>query len=103
PPSVPSALAWLCAHSRGGCVAPRAGFAAPCPGLTGACLSTLWAYGQTDIALGWLDWLLSLERRDGSFPDAGLVHPSLFNTAQVARGLAALADSSREAEAALAR
>lgn len=89
PPLVETALQWLLNHATRRGLAPTAGGAA-CPGLTAAAIPTMWSLGCDDAALDWMDRLVKLQRSDGSLPDAGLAHPSPFNTAQAARAFASL-------------
>lgn len=103
PAAAAAALAWLVRHGRGGGVAPSTGHVAPCPGLTAACLQTLCQYGQIDTARQWAAWLIGLQRTDGAFPDAGLLHASLFNTGRAIAGLMTLVDVVPEAAAAIER
>lgn len=94
PPAAEAALGWLLDQGRAGRIAPSGGSSAPCPGLTAACVETLAAYGEREAALAWAQWLMGLQRPDGSLPDAGLAHASLMNTALGARGFAAVAEQS---------
>jgi malonyl-CoA O-methyltransferase len=89
PPLVESALNWLLTHATSRGLAPTVGGAA-CPGLTAAAIPTAWSLGCDDVAVQWLRRLVQLQRADGSLPDAGLRHPSPFNTAQAARTFALL-------------
>lgn len=92
PPAVPAAMQWLSARGRNGGLAPTAHDPLICPGLTAATLSTLMIYERVELAREWSQWLLAAQLANGAFPDAGLQHASLFNTAQAIQGLAPLAD-----------
>jgi len=102
-PAVPAALAWLAHHGRQRGLSPATGDNHPCPGLTGAGLETLAGYGQIDLARAWTAWLLSVQLADGAFPDAGLRHASLINTARVLRGFVVGSDEFPECHAAARR
>jgi len=91
-PAVPAAMAWLAHHGRKGGLSPASGDDQPCPGLTGAGLETMAPYGQIELARAWAEWLLSVQLEDGAFPDAGLRHTSIINTARVLRGFEVWAD-----------
>jgi len=108
PPAAESALRWLRnLAADGDGIAPTSGTSAVCPGLSAAAVQTLFNFGETDLALRFARRLIALQKRDGSVPDAGLLHGSLFNTAQAVRGWTAIleadAASLPEAEAALRR
>ena len=94
------ALRWLreCAGRDMG-LSPTCGTTAVCPGLTAAAIPTLWNFGESDQALAYARSLLALQRRDGSLLDAGLLHVSLFNTAQTIRAWRTLIDDGALAEA----
>lgn len=102
-PAVPAAMIWLAAHGRQGALSPSQRDPLPCPGLTAAALSTVMIYGQLELAREWSQWLLTVQLPTGAFPDAGLQHASLFNTAQAIQGLAPLADELPAAHAAIER
>jgi malonyl-CoA O-methyltransferase len=61
-----------------------------CPGLTAAILPTALTFGQIDLVHRLSTWLLSMQRPDGSFPQAGTDAASLFNTAQAVAALVEL-------------
>ena len=103
PPLVEAALDWLRAAAVSDGLAPTRGGAVPCPGLTAATIPTLWSLGETELPLRWAARLIRLQNSDGSLPDAGLLHPSLFNTAQAAKAFALLDDAGALPEAARAR
>lgn len=92
-------------HGKGGscaCWTPVLGWSAPYPETTGYLIPTLISYGEqyghnqslvTARALG--DWLLSIQHVDGywyggTHPAASNAAPSVFNTAQILKGLMAL-------------
>lgn len=92
--SATKALSWLeeCA-TRGNGLAPTCGSTAVCPGLTAAAIPTLLNFGRTETALSFAYRLLAIQARDGSVPDAGLLHTSIFNTAQTVRAWRTLLDA----------
>jgi len=92
-----------CANDDG--LTPTCGRSAVCPGLTAATVSTAWSLGAPEQALRWARRLLAWQKADGSLPDAGLLHSSLFNTAQAVKAWAFLLDQEclSEAEPALRR
>lgn len=102
PPLAESALEWLLQHAAADGLSPTFG-GAVCPGLTAATIPTLCGLGVDGVALRWARRLLRLQRPDGALPDAGLLHPSLFNTAQAARAFAELESIGALPEAASAR
>ncbi|HQU41511.1 MAG TPA: methyltransferase domain-containing protein [Pirellulales bacterium] len=81
---------WLNRQPRSVGLAMRCG-APPCPGLTAALLPTLLEFGQFELLDAWLKWLLSAQRSDGSFTQAGTNDGSLFNTAEALVALTELA------------
>lgn len=74
-----------------------------CPALTGATLSTLWAFGQRSEAARLLEKLIHLQRPDGGFAPAGQAASSLLTTAHAATGLASLAGELSASQSALQR
>ena len=102
-PAVPAAFAWLEQHAATGGLTPTPDDPRACPGLSGAVLTTLAAYGQFDFARRLGNWLLSKQLADGAFPDAGLKNASLLNTAQAIQGLLALGDELPQSHAAIER
>lgn len=108
PPAAESALRWLrTLAADGDGIAPTSGTSAVCPGLSAAAVPTLFNFGETELALRFARRLIALQKRDGSVPDAGLLHGSLFNTAQAVRAWTAILDADPaampEAEASLRR
>jgi malonyl-CoA O-methyltransferase len=105
PPAAESAWRRLlhCATDEG--LTPTCGRSAVCPGLTAATVSTAWLLGAPEQALRWGRRLMAWQKPDGSLPDAGLLHSSLFNTAQAIKAWAFLIDREQltEAEPALRR
>jgi len=99
PPAAESAWRRLlhCATDDG--LTPTCGRSAVCPGLTAATVSTVWLLGAPEQALRWGRRLTAWQKPDGSLPDAGLLHSSLFNTAQAIKAWAFLLDHERLAEA----
>lgn len=93
PPAVEAAWRRLTACLGDEGVSPTCGTSAVCPGLTAAVVPTLWQYGDREPAMRYARKLLAWQKRDGSLPDAGLLHASLFNTAQAARSWAKLLDA----------
>ncbi|HVA45962.1 MAG TPA: methyltransferase domain-containing protein [Pirellulales bacterium] len=90
PTPVESAVNWLNQQSRSVGLAVRCG-APPCPGLTAALLPTLLEFGQLELLEDWLGWLLSAQRSDGSFTQAGMDVGSFLNTAEALVALTELA------------
>ncbi|MCE9605805.1 MAG: class I SAM-dependent methyltransferase [Planctomycetia bacterium] len=108
PPAAESALRWLRdLAGDGDGISPTCGSSAICPGLSAAAVATFFSFGETELAIRFARRLIVLQKRDGSLPDAGLLHGSLFNTAQAARAWGALLDAEPtalpEAQAALRR
>lgn len=105
PPAAEAAWQRLLACVGDEGLAPTCGNSAICPGLTAAVIPTLWQFGATDFAVRYARRLIAWQKRDGSLPDAGLLHSSLFNTAQAVRGWSLLLDRGMlpEAEPALRR
>jgi malonyl-CoA O-methyltransferase len=105
PPAAESAWRRLlhCATDDG--LTPTCGRSAVCPGLTAATVATVWSLGAPEQALRWGRRLMAWQKADGSLPDAGLLHSSLFNTAQAIKAWAFLLDREQltEAEPALRR
>ena len=108
PPAAEAALTWLrdlAGDAEG--IAPTCGSSAICPGLSAAAVGTFFNFGETELAVRFARRLITLQKRDGSLPDAGLLHGSLFNTAQAARAWTLLIEADPhllpEAEAALRR
>lgn len=94
PPAAESSLRWLRELAgTGDGIAPTCGSSAVCPGLSAATVSTLFSFGETELAIRFARRLMILQKRDGSLPDAGLLHGSLFNTAQAVRGWTALLEA----------
>ena len=73
------------------------------PEVTGYLLPTLLQYGERALASRLLQWLLCVQRRDGSFPGPDDALPYIFDTGQVLRGLLAFADLEIRAEDAARR
>ena len=62
------------------------------PEVTGYGVPTLLAYGAQETARRWIDWLLCVQRADGSYPCPDTGRARAFDTAQVLRGLLASSD-----------
>lgn len=102
-PAVPAAMRWLKTQAAAGGLAPTPNDPLACPGLTGAALTTLAAFGQFELARRCAAWLLSTQLDTGAFPDAGLRNASLLNTSQAVQGLLALGEETPQAEASIRR
>ncbi|MFH1266246.1 MAG: methyltransferase domain-containing protein, partial [Planctomycetota bacterium] len=74
-----------------------------CPAVTGASIETALAFGCRDEARRWARWLASIQRPDGSIPDATRAASSFENTAQAGRGFLAILDDLPEVEEAARR
>jgi len=86
-----AALAWLVDHGSRGCL-PTEGAPHNCPATTAGAMQTLFEFGQSAAAEEACRWLLDVQLSDGSFPDAGGQHASLFHTGQALGGLLIMAD-----------
>lgn len=60
------------------------------PEVTGYYIPTLIRWGYRDIATGYADWLISIQKPDGSWYDTDNVSPYIFDTAQILKGLIAI-------------
>ena len=76
------------------------------PGVTGYTVPTLLEYGERDLAVELVNWLLCIQRADGGFSDPVQGEKHVFDTGQVLRGLLAArelvpraADAARRAAA----
>ncbi|MEJ5376952.1 MAG: methyltransferase domain-containing protein [bacterium] len=86
-------LTWLRSHELpNGGIRVHSAHSNAYPKLTGYLIPTLLRYGERDLAMRLLRWLMVIQRGDGAYtdPDGGL--PYVFDTAQVLRGLLAGAD-----------
>ena len=85
-----AALGWLAEQATLGSLRPSSQSADPCPGLTGAALTTLSRFGERLVVERCTNWLLDRQRADGAFCDATGTRTSLVNTALILGGLLAL-------------
>ncbi|HEV2459305.1 MAG TPA: methyltransferase domain-containing protein [Ktedonobacterales bacterium] len=99
------ALAWIraCELPSGG-LRVHADHPRPYPEVTGYCIPTLLEYGERDLSLRLVRWLVSVQNADGSYT----AHDSrdgayVFDTGQALRGLLASMDTVLEAQEAAAR
>ncbi len=60
------------------------------PEVTGYYIPTLLALGERDLARGFADWLVGMQRPDGSFGGPGMEESFAFDTGQVVRGWVAM-------------
>lgn len=88
PRPVERAVAWLNRQNRLTGLAARPG-SPPCPRLTAAVLPILLEFGQSELLDCWLNWLLSVQKPDGSFP-ARTRDESCTNTATAVCALSEL-------------
>lgn len=102
-PPVAAAMRWLRSQAGARGLAPTPGDPRSCPGLSGAVLTTLAAYGQFEVAEPCAAWLLSTQLASGAFPDAGLLNASLVNTSHAVQGLLSLTEQAPQFEAAIYR
>ena len=91
------ALSWLRRHAvPGGGVRVHSRHSSAYPEVTGYLIPTLLDYGQRDLAVQWVRWLMCVQRADGGYTNHdGL--PYAFDTGQVLRGLLAAAPRLPEA------
>lgn len=81
-------LAWIDAHSlASGGIAVSSAHKTPYPEVTGYYIPTLIAWGEREKAIQFGQWLLSIQREDGSFPGPDDHAPYVFDTGQIVRGL----------------
>lgn len=59
------------------------------PEVTGYYIPTLIRWGYRELALNYADWLISIQKEDGSWFDTNNTSPYVFDSAQVLRGLLA--------------
>jgi malonyl-CoA O-methyltransferase len=95
------ALQWLRAHQPGnGGIRVHSHHARAYPEVTGYVVPTLLEYGERELAIRWIQWLLTVQTPEGHFTDPDEGKPYVFDTGQVLRGLvasAALVPGAREA------
>ena len=92
-PMAARALGWTRANKlpTGG-VRVQSGHPYSYPEVTGYLVPTLLAYGERELAAELTDWLLCIQRGDGSFTDPDEGRSYIFDTGQVLRGLLAAID-----------
>lgn len=85
------ALAWVRDnHLPTGGIRVESGHPYAYPEVTGYFVPTLLAYGEHDLAAELTEWLLCIQRADGSFTDPDEGRSFVFDTGQVLRGLLAM-------------
>lgn len=83
------AIQWIRANeSPKGGIYVHSGYADAYPEVTGYLVPTLLQYGETELAIRLVRWLLSIQRKDGSYASPS-GEPHIFDTAQALRGLLA--------------
>lgn len=88
-PSPSRAIDWIRSHeSSSGGILAHSGQIDAYPEVTGYVVPTLLQYGERDLAISLVRWLLCIQRADGSYTNPKGV-PYVFDTAQVLRGLLA--------------
>jgi len=89
-PTATRALAWVHANalSTGG-IRVESRHSRAYPEVTGYLIPTLLEYGERDLAIDLTDWLLCIQRADGSFADPDTGRSFAFDTGQALRGLLA--------------
>ena len=60
--------------------------------VTGYIINSLYRAGEKDLAIDLAKWEMAVQREDGAFVGPGTKVPYTFDTAQVVRGLLAVAD-----------
>lgn len=60
------------------------------PEVTGYYIPTLLRWGYRDLAIGYSNWLLSIQKEDGSWYDTDDQSPYVFDSAQILKGLLAV-------------
>src|SRR5262249_13769712 len=92
---------WLRAHEPGtGGIRVHSHHTRAYAEVTGYIVPTLLNYGERELAIRWVQWLLSVQTSEGHFTDPDEEKPYVFDTGQVLRGLlasAALGPAAREA------
>lgn len=99
-----SALRWIRRHvlaSGGIAVSSKQRIAYP--EVTGYFVPTLLALGERDLARGFADWLVGVQRPDGAFSGPGMDETFAFDTGQVVRGWVAMLPTHPALEAPLRR
>jgi malonyl-CoA O-methyltransferase len=94
-PNTPAAraLKWIRDnHLPTGGIRAQSGYPDAYPEVTGHTVPTLLEYGERELAVELVNWLLCIQRADGSFSNPVQGENDLFNTGQVLRGLLAARD-----------
>lgn len=92
-PMAVCALEWVRTnHLPAGGIRVQSGHAHAYPEVTGYLIPTLLAYGERDLAAELCEWLLCIQRPDGSFTDPDEGRSYVFDSGQVLRGLLAAVD-----------
>jgi malonyl-CoA O-methyltransferase len=87
-PAAARALSWIRAnHLPGGGIRVESGHRYAYPEVTGYLVPTLFAYGDEELASQLAEWLVCIQRPDGSFTDPDQGRSYVFDTGQVLRGL----------------
>lgn len=86
-----SALRWIRRHvlASGG-IAVSSKQRVAYPEVTGYFIPTLLGLGERDLARGFADWLVGIQRPDGAFGGPGMDETFAFDTGQVVRGWVAM-------------
>ncbi len=64
----------------------------PYPEVTGYYIPTLIRWGYRQLAVSYADWLMTVQKKDGSWYDTDDVAPYIFDSAQILKGLLAVYD-----------
>jgi ubiquinone/menaquinone biosynthesis C-methylase UbiE len=89
-PTAARALAWIRAnHLPTGGIRVESRHPRAYPEVTGYLIPTLLEYGERDLAIELTNWLLCIQRSDGSFADPDTGRSFVFDTGQALRGLLA--------------
>jgi ubiquinone/menaquinone biosynthesis C-methylase UbiE len=103
-PAAARALSWIRDnHLPGGGIRVESGHRRAYPEVTGYIVPTLLAYGDEELAMRLTEWLICIQRRDGSFTDPDDGRSFVFDTGQVLRGLVAMSGRVGGAEGAARR
>ena len=103
-PAAARALSWIRAnHLPGGGIRVESGHRYAYPEVTGYLVPTLLAYGDEELVTALTEWLMCIQRPDGSFTDPDQGRSYVFDTAQVLRGLVSMCGKIRGAEDAARR
>jgi malonyl-CoA O-methyltransferase len=73
------------------------------PEVSGYCIPTLLTWGERLLARQYARWLISIQDREGWWPDPTTGYPYTFDTAQVLKGLWAIRPDMPEVDGALER